>query len=357
MRIYSAFFVCEMKKERIEWLDTLRAMAIIAVILVHTSTPVVKMIYGVNMSYWWIGNVYDSMVRFCVPAFLMLTGATLLGRDYQVLDFYKKRLMRIAVPFAFWFVAYLIFNWAVLRPHLQPHGLENIMQWAFRLIIDKGVSTHFWYIYMILVLYAVMPFINVLIKRLNENGLLLLLSFWFLINILYAVGLFETDNFWIGKTTSYTRFVGYMILGFYLAKKDFQSIKTVYALLLFLLTVIIASFGAFYLSKLDGKLNLAFHGYLHPNTIFQSIAVFILAKRLTINNRFVSRLRDIISDYSFGIYFVHIMVIGVFFLNGFFWTMANPIISVPIVTVSVLVVSWVIIFILRKIPFGKYISG
>jgi surface polysaccharide O-acyltransferase-like enzyme len=346
-----------MKKERIEWLDTLRAIAIIAVVLVHTSTPVVKMIYGVNMPYWWIGNVYDSMVRFCVPAFLMLTGATLLGRDYQILDFYQKRLMRIAVPFAFWFVAYLVFNWAVLRPHLQPHGFENIMHWAFQLIIDKGVSTHFWYLYMILVLYAVMPLINALIKRLNEKSVLLLLGFWFLLNILYVAGLFKTDNFWIGKATSYTCFAGYMILGFYLAKKDFQSIKTVYLLLLFLLTVVIASFATFYLSKLDGKLNQSFYTYLHPNTIFQAIAVFLLSKRLTINNRLVSRLRDVISDYSFGIYFVHIMVIGVFFLNGFFWTMAHPIVSVPIVTVSVLVVSWVIIFMLRKIPFGKYVSG
>ncbi len=345
------------KVNRIEWLDTLRAVAIIAVILVHTSTPVVKMIYGVNMPYWWIGNLYDSMVRFCVPAFLMLTGATLLGRDYQILDFYKKRLMRIAVPFAFWFIAYLVFNWAVLRPHLQPHGFENILHWASQLIINKGVSTHFWYIYMILVLYAVMPFINCFVKWLNQKELLFLLGFWFMINTLYAAGFFRSDNFWIEKITSYARYAGYIILGFYLAKKDFKSLTITSVFLLFILTVIISSFGAFYLSKFDGKLNLAFYGYLHPNTIFQSIAVFILAKKTVIKNRIISYLRNVISDYSFGIYFVHIMVIGIFFLNGFFWTMAHPLVSVPIVTISVLLVSWFIIFIMRKLPFGKYISG
>ena len=64
-----------------------------------------------------------------------------------------------------------------------------------------------------------------------------------------------------------------------------------------------------------------------------------------------------VSDYSFGIYLVHILVIGIFFQNGIFWTMANPLISLPALVVLTLLTSMTVIFILRKIPFGKYISG
>ena len=63
------------------------------------------------------------------------------------------------------------------------------------------------------------------------------------------------------------------------------------------------------------------------------------------------------SNYSYGIYLVHIMVIDTFFRNGIFWTMAYPLISLPVVVMLTLITSLGIIFLLRKIPFGKYISG
>ena len=55
---------------RIDWLDSLRAIAIIAVIVIHVSSPVVNVAYGSNMFHWWVGNVLDSAARFAVPLFL-----------------------------------------------------------------------------------------------------------------------------------------------------------------------------------------------------------------------------------------------------------------------------------------------
>ncbi|MDP4239108.1 MAG: hypothetical protein Q8904_06510, partial [Bacteroidota bacterium] len=86
-------------------------------------------------------------------------------------------------------------------------------------------------------------------------------------------------------------------------------------------------------------------------------AIFLWIKDSGVKNKYLLLLQRTISNYSYGIYLVHILVIGIFFSNGIFWTMAHPLVSLPLVTLMTLMTSLFIIYILRKIPFGKYISG
>ena len=99
------------------------------------------------------------------------------------------------------------------------------------------------------------------------------------------------------------------------------------------------------------------YSYLTVNSIVQTIAVFLWIKDSTIKNKYILVFQKAISNYSYGIYLVHIIVIGIFFNHGIFWTMAHPLISLPLVTLMTLLTSFLIVYILRKIPFGKYISG
>lgn len=350
-----------MSQERtIGWIDSLRALSVIAVILVHVSTPVVKMIYGVNMSYWWIGNIIDSSIRFCVPVFLMISGALLLGKDYSLSEFYKKRFLRVLLPFVFWFVIYLFYSWLIEKPINRPHGVENVQIWAINLFFEKGISKHFWYIYMIIVLYIFMPFIGFGIKKLKEKSIIYLLIGWVLLNLLHTSEMIKTSNLpvIIDKGYLYFRYIGYLILGFYLSKKDFSSQNSkITCAILFLLSILITALATYYASNHTKSLDLRFYNYLAINSTLQSIALFIWVMQSHITNKLLARIRTIISEYSYGIYLVHIIVIGVFFLNGIFWTMAHPLISVPLITFACLFVSTIIIYLLRKIPFGSYISG
>src|SRR5690606_15327951 len=56
---------------------------------------------------WWASNVYDSLLRSCVPLFLMLTGALLLRKEEPLHDFFSRRFSRIVPPFLFWSFFYL----------------------------------------------------------------------------------------------------------------------------------------------------------------------------------------------------------------------------------------------------------
>ena len=349
------------KTTNIQWLNTLRALATLGVIVIHISSPLVNMTYSKNMPYWWIGNIVDSAVRFAVPVFLMLSGATLLGKQYQLGEFYKRRFSRVLLPFIFWLAVYWVYRWVMLQTAHQPHSFQAIMKWGGNLFLKEGVSKHFWYIYMILFVYLFVPFVGKCLQKINLSTLSNILLLW--VVLCFSLKSIPLNMYnWAGdygsRLLGYGLLSGYLLLGYYLSKLPKLSCKIrVSAVVFFVLTVAISAGATYFFSQKAHKLDLSMYAYLSVNTIIQSIAIFIWAKDIDIKNYFIVQLQQSISNYSYGIYLVHIMIIGILFQNGIYWKIAHPLISLPLLTFIVLISSFLIIFVLRKIPGGKYIAG
>ncbi|ANS76726.1 hypothetical protein AWM70_20845 [Paenibacillus yonginensis] len=104
-------------KPRIESLDVYRAIAILAVVIIHlTSNPVVRMqqLPGSGLTIFY--EFWNRFSQFAVPAFIFLSGLVLF---YNYADperqkrgwaagFYKKRLLYIFVPYAVWSLIYFL---------------------------------------------------------------------------------------------------------------------------------------------------------------------------------------------------------------------------------------------------------
>ena len=347
--------------DKIQYLDTLRAFATIAVIIIHVSSPLINMAYLRQMDNWWIGNLFSSASRFAVPMFLMLSGATLLSKTYSLSEFYKKRLLRVFVPLLFWLFVYWLYRWIMLSPQLQPHTLRGVYQWGVDLFLNEGVSKHLWYVYMILFLYIFIPFISKIVQKASSKYLVIYLLSWVVLCVLtYDMNL--SFYKWTGdyqyKLLGYFEYSGFLILGYFLSKVqlNFKGNKYTF-LLVYVITIAVSALIAYFSSKHDHRLNLRIYSYFSVNTIIQSAAIFLFIKEIVIENKIIERLITTISAYSYGIYLVHIIVIGVLFRNGIYWTFANPLISLALLTIFVLISSWIIIFLIRRIPGGKYVSG
>ncbi len=347
--------------DNIQYLDTLRATATIAVILIHISSPVLGMAFRVDMNSWITGNIFDSSVRFAVPLFLMLSGATLLHRDYPPGEFYKKRLMRVLLPFLFWILVYWVYYWLMLPPVKQPHGFGNITHWAVNLFLNDGVSKHFWYVYMILFLYLFTPFIGKTVRKMNRKTLSFTLLIWVAICIsTYSLNL--SFYKWTGdyqyKLLGYIEYSGYLVSGYYLSKYDlFRNKQRLIAGIVYLLSIVVCAWVVYSLSYGQRFQNLRIYSYFSIVSIVQSVAVFLLFKNAEIRNKSLLFIQKRISNYSYGIYLVHIIVIGVLFRNGIYWSFANPVVSLPVLLILVLTISMSIIYGLRKIPGFRYITG
>lgn len=98
------------EKARIEWIDLVRAVAILLVVLCHST----ESIYQLNLEYMTAvpflsrvcGFACFTAGRLGVPLFLMITGSLLLSRDYDsdsIKYFWKKKWLPLANQFSLGF--------------------------------------------------------------------------------------------------------------------------------------------------------------------------------------------------------------------------------------------------------------
>src|SRR5690625_5977164 len=60
------------------WMNPARAIAIIAVVAIHSLGTVVEQNFAGMGPDWWLANAVDSASRWSVPVFIMISGALAL---------------------------------------------------------------------------------------------------------------------------------------------------------------------------------------------------------------------------------------------------------------------------------------
>ena len=88
-----------MSVKRLYWADCCRVVAMIGVVLLHSSAAT---FYQFNPKMnWYLTNFLDSSARFCVPLFLLLSGALLLNKpgDLPTVGKVLSRCWKVILPF------------------------------------------------------------------------------------------------------------------------------------------------------------------------------------------------------------------------------------------------------------------
>lgn len=95
-------------KSRIFYLDALKALAIFGIVLCHITANFIGNMAIINTYAWKFTLFCNCFVDFSVPIFVMISGALLINKDYELTTFFKKKLNRIFVPYTFWILMYYI---------------------------------------------------------------------------------------------------------------------------------------------------------------------------------------------------------------------------------------------------------
>ncbi len=332
------------------WPNNLKALATISVILLHVSSSPVGRYGSISNQTWWIGNIYDGSVRFCVPIFLMLTGALILPKNDNLRDFLKKRFSRIFFPFIFWSCIYiglqLNFKW-------DTENISKIIDFIL-LKLRTGASFHLWYIYMLVGIYLTLPIISKWLNQATKKEI----GYYLLIWIITSISAFPVVKNIMPEfdLRYFYGYLGYPILGYFLTYNvTTEDNKIALAgIIIGTSTTILATFLA---SKNSGHWNNTFYNYLSINNIISSSSIFIFFRNLSIRNNILKLVLNLISKYSYGIYLSHILILNNLSQLGINWRFINPIIGIPITTILCLATSLLLTYSISKIPFGKIISG
>lgn len=113
------------------YFDILRIIATFAVIFLHTSSGSWNM-EDFNFD-WNVRNVYDSAVRWCVPVFVMISGALFLNpeKHISIKKLYTKNIFRIITAFFIWSTIYSAYNYFIANDHNLIGFVLNILYGPF----------------------------------------------------------------------------------------------------------------------------------------------------------------------------------------------------------------------------------
>ena len=115
------------KKERVEYIDYIKAFAIVCVILGHAN-------FANEALKPWIMRITMAIFFFASGVFLKGNGKMTLGEWKTVLD---KKFRALMVPF---------FLWAVIFTKLSLPNLIKIMYGSYRMIVSSGSSRVLWFL-------------------------------------------------------------------------------------------------------------------------------------------------------------------------------------------------------------------
>lgn len=202
----------EESKNRILYLDYIRLIATVFVILVHcldsSSLSLLK-----NRGTWVAVQSLIAILFVCNTLFIMNSGALILNRkEGPLASFYYKRFIQVAIPFFCYYGIYIL-----LSSQYFTSGFLNGIIRAGKDMLAGPIdwAPHLWVIYVILSLYILAPFFSILLKHLPDallHGLAaLILIFRCLAVYLPAAGLPVNVQLMISP------WEGVFLLGYYFA--------------------------------------------------------------------------------------------------------------------------------------------
>ena len=375
------------KNQHNVWLDVVRFIAMFTVVCCHCTDPF-NFYPGTapnigEIKLW--GAIYGSVLRPCVPLFVMITGALLLPVRGDASTFYKKRIPRVFYPFLIWSVLYNLFPWITgllgLNPQIIldffPYAGEEVMRQSFSVSLEyilmipfnfSILAVHMWYIYLLIGLYLYLPVFSAWVEKASERAKLMFLLAWGVTLLLPYYYQFVSNYLWgtcswnsFGMLYAFAGFNGYLLLGHYLKNLEWSLKKTLtIGIPMFAVGYAVTFLGFRHITALpeytDEMLEL-FFTYCSLNVVMMTIPVFMLAKKVKVNSERMKKALANLTVCGFGIYMIH------YFFTGPSVVLMRAIdmpigLQIPVAAILAFAVSWGLVWLIyRAGKVAKYIVG
>lgn len=349
-----------MSSKRLSHVDLLRIVNIFFMMMTHVVTSGWRG-EPVTSGSWMALNVYDSLVRFSVPVFVMISGIFFLDPD-KPLSFralFGKYIWRILTAFVFWSLLYAVVNgWTTHHAFTAAFFLQVARDFV-------GGRYHLWFLFMIVALYLITPFLRRITesRRLTQYFLLLAVVFGMAVPALRLVPVLDkalalvVDKMHLHFVLGY---VGAYVSGWYFHRYPLsrRARWAIYAL--GAVSVAVTALGTRWLSVSAGEATDLLYGTTLPTTYCTALAVFLLfdngLSHCTFSEKTARRLA-LLSKLSFGMYLVHDVFIQLFEKVLHISAVSfHPALAAPLLTAAVFGLSFLAAYVLNKIPVvNKYI--
>jgi surface polysaccharide O-acyltransferase-like enzyme len=349
------------KRQRTPYLDILRVLACLLVILIHTPIRQYDTYYNTQSL---AGALYTVLVAVNCNLFFMITGALLLPVKMTGRRFVKRRLAVVLPPLVVWTVVYLLEH-ALLLHNFTPRLLTSIL--------FHPVEGLLWYVYVLAVIYVTLPLVSRCIDAIGKRGVEVILVLWVLSSFIpYQHGVFMEASQWSHNMFgAFANYYGYVLLGYYMHRYGLPVFTRQHgwkwALLLVLGIVVMPLFEFL----VQGRFGISWQQHLDTitndisvNNIAMATLLFALVQRFAPerydrqNRPMTATWWPMLSKCTFCIYLSQMIV-----LRQIVWPLTpwlgrtHWVVDSLVSGVITFIVCFLLVFILRRLPLRRYIVG
>ena len=153
------------KSGRTPYLEALRIIAVLYVIFIHTGRRgnFLYLERPVGGPAFWIYMFISIYGQFCVPVFLAVSGAVLLGRDDEPVGSWLKRVFRALIILVVYSFAYYV------RDVRKFEELAFSWSYFFTRLYSQVIKYHLWYLYVYIVYLLTLPLLRAMVRGLKDR--------------------------------------------------------------------------------------------------------------------------------------------------------------------------------------------
>lgn len=316
------------REERINGIDAIRVLACFLVIMLHIAA---QGFYQFS-EIWTISVVYDSFCRMAVPLFFMISGYLLLYKSEDISQFYKKRFLRILVPFLLTLgIYYFVRDW----------NAKDFLIVA--LTTRDKIEPHLWFVYVLIGIYLVVPlFQNLFREKNNRKSVWIYVLIWFFVAVCYplfcTLAGFNFNVFYNFNFNYFFGFLGFLFIGG--GVREIYPTKSTRIILLFitLLMGILIAISTIIWSYHLNQPNELFFDNLTPFVVIQATALFLIVKDLSFHIPYL----EFVAKHTYWMYLIHILVLRTIqdIFNLYIWQ--DALWMIPLLSVIVFFASLII---------------
>lgn len=323
--------------------DLLRIIAAFFVVLIHTAA-------SASFSAWSV--FYNSLARFSVPVFIILSGRYMLAKQRSLKSIFIKSA-ELLLLMLIWSAVYYFYE---LHSGTQEYrGIGGVITY----LLTQPI--HLWYVYTAVGLYLLTPLFYVFCENADRQLMQYALGLTFLLGSVVTLALRTeqvpllgaiVDKFHMDCTLG---FVFCYLLGDYLRRYEVQCRIPVYAA--GLLGTAVTFIGTLWLSRSEG--NFLLYSFFAPNVLAASAALYIgvcqFVLHRPIKSRCVRETAAQLASCTLGVYLLHPLILSL--LSDYVPIQLISAVDIPVRTICAFALSVGCIFIIRNIPFLRRVAG
>ena len=328
-------------EQREIWLDWLRVTACFLVMATHSCEPFYLGGEGslilTRADAIWV-SILNVIPRAAIAIFIFTSSYLQFPLHYPTGEFFKRRAVRILIPFVFWTVVYALV-WG-----------EPVQNFKDLLLNFNYAAGHLWFVYMLIGVYLIMPLLSPWAEKVGKRELQIYLGIWLFTTLIPLIrqwmggpapviygpsGIPNAAKYPLWGEASWNSyglfyyvsgFIGYLLLGLYFRKfvgRLSWGKSLAIAIPAFLFGFFICQFGFLHHVWMDSKNFFPVEGAVGMAALWEgpwlndtfgvalmAIGWILVFRKIESGGRFYEKILLPVSKASYGMYLCHMLLLG-----------------------------------------------